>query len=131
MKATRQCGWGKRDFHAAVRNEAGEPGRDQGTQMGGFIYGIHEIEREIEQAYRGHHQYDWVRPRRTWLAARCPVYIDFGDDCLVKLETYDESGLPCIRRVAKRKFVHDAMTETLAPNIATRFYPIRKCDGEA
>jgi hypothetical protein len=100
------------------------PDATKRTNMGGEIHGIHRIQSEIEQAYRGHHQYDWVRPRRTWLEALCPVYIDFGDEYLVKLEIYDESGLPCIRHVAKRKFVHDAMTETLATNIATRFYPI-------
>ncbi len=46
---------------------------------GGFYHGIHEIEADLAQAYRGHHQYDCVRPRRTWLDAACPVYIDFGD----------------------------------------------------
>lgn len=132
MKATRPMQGAARGIFMRLSEMRQEnPDATKATQMGGFIYGIHEIEREIEQAYRGHHQYDWVRPRRTWLDAQCPIYIDFGDECLVKLETYDESGLPCIRRVAKRKFVHDAMTETLATNIATRFYPIRKCDGEA
>lgn len=88
------------------------------------VYSIREIEDEVNAAYCGHHQYDWVRPRRTWLDATCPVYIDFGDECLIKLDIYDETGLPCIRRVAKRKFIHDAMHEDLAVNIATRFYPL-------
>jgi hypothetical protein len=56
--------------------------------------------------------------------ARSPVYIDFGDDRLIKLETYDESGLKCIRFVAKRKFVHDATIEKFACDIGTRFYPL-------
>jgi hypothetical protein len=94
------------------------------TMRGGFYHGMHEIEAEVQQAYRGHHQYDWVRPRRTWLDAASPVYIDFGDDRLVRLETYDESGLRCIRLVSKRKFVHDVMVETEARAIATRFYPL-------
>lgn len=88
------------------------------------MHGIHEIKEAVQQAYRGHHQFDWVRPRRTWLDAACPVYIDFGDDRLVRLDTYDESGLRCIRLVATRKFVHDVMVETDARAIATRFYPI-------
>lgn len=91
----------------------------------GSIYSLHDIRAEVEQAYRGHHQYDWVRPRRTWLDAACPVYIDFGDDFLLKLDTYDESGLPCVRLVSKRKFVHDAMVESRADAIATRYYPLR------
>lgn len=90
----------------------------------GEIHSLRELQTEIEQAYRGHHQYDWVRPRRTWLDATCPVYIDFGDEHLVRLEIYDESNLPCIRYVSKRKFVHDVMIETDVGAIATRFYPI-------
>lgn len=92
----------------------------------GRIYGLRDIQAEVEQAYRGHHQYDWVRPRRTWLDAACPVYIDFGDDYLLRLEIYDESHLPCVRYVAKAKFLHDVMVETDARAIATRFYPIGK-----
>jgi competence protein CoiA len=90
----------------------------------GTYHFIREIEEQVNQAYRGHHQYDWIRPRRTWLDATCPVYIDFGDGLLAKLEVYDESGLLCIRLVSKQKFVHDAMTEGTAQAIASRFYPI-------
>jgi hypothetical protein len=88
------------------------------------VHGIHHIQERVEEVYRGHHQYDWVRPRQTWLETTCPVYIDFGDDRLVRLETYDASGLRCVRLISKRKFVHDAMVETSARQIATRFYPI-------
>jgi hypothetical protein len=91
----------------------------------GYIHSLREIQAEVEKAYRGHHQYDWVRPRRTWLDASCPVYIDFGDEHLVRLETYDESNLPCIRYVSRRKFLHDVTIETDARAIATRFYPLR------
>lgn len=90
----------------------------------GWIHSIREIEDQVHAAYSGHHQYDWVRPRRTWLDATCPVYIDFGKDYLVKLDVYDESGLQCIRLVAKHKFVHDVMEEDKATGIATRFYPL-------
>ena len=90
----------------------------------GWVHSVDEIQAEVDESYRGHHQYGWVRPRRTWLDANCPVYIDFGSDFLVRLEVYDESNLPCIRYVAKRKFLHDAMVETDARAIATRFYPL-------
>jgi competence protein CoiA len=93
------------------------------------VHDVREIEEQVEQAYRGHHQYDWVRPRRTWLDATCPVYIDFGDDFLLKLEIYNDSGLPCICFVSKRKFVHDAMIEESAQAIATRFYPVSSSGG--
>jgi hypothetical protein len=92
------------------------------------MHGIHEIEAEVNQAYKGHHQYDWVKPRRTWLDATFPVYIDLGDDLLARLETYDESGLLCVYLVAKQKLIHDAMTERLATAIATRFYPLARVE---
>ncbi|MER8492218.1 CoiA-like domain protein [Mesorhizobium australicum] len=100
------------------------PGATKAEVKSGWIHSVREIEDEVHRSYCGHHQFDWVRPRRTWLDAACPVYIDFGEDFLVKLETYDESGLPCVRRVAKRKFVHDVMVEVRAHAIATRFYPL-------
>ena len=90
------------------------------------VHSIRKIQDEVDDTYCGHHQYDWVRPRATWLDAKCPVYIDFGGDKLARLETYDESGLPCIRHVAKRKFVHDTMVETNATDIASHFYPLPK-----
>lgn len=90
----------------------------------GQIHSIHEIVTEIEQAYCGHHQYDWVRPRRTWLDAICPVYIDFGGDYLVALGVYDESGLHCVRLVTKQTFFHAVMTETDCRAIASHKYPV-------
>ena len=94
------------------------------TVRGGWIHGIKDIEDELKLSYNGYHQYDWVRPRKTWLDAQCPVYIDFGDEHLVKLDIYDSSGLKCIKLVSKIKFIHDVMVETDVRNIATRFYPI-------
>ncbi len=101
-----------------------DPSVTKSTLRGGWYHFINEVEDELNRSYKGHHQYDWVRPRNTWLEANCPVYIDFDDDFLVKLEVYDESGLECIRLISKQKFVHDAMTETDARAIGSRFYPI-------
>lgn len=100
------------------------PDVTKSTLRGGWYHFMHEIENEVKQAYRGHHQYDWVRPRQTWLSAYCPVYIDFGDEYLVKLEVYDESRLECVRLISKWKFVNDSMIETDARKIASRYYPI-------
>ena len=105
-------------------NQEHYPGVTKATLRGGLIESLEGIRPEVEASYRGHHQYDWVRPRQTWLDAKCPVYIDFGDEWLARLEVYDETGLRCIRLVAKKKFVHDVMTETRGVDIATRFYPI-------
>lgn len=59
-----------------------DPTATKATVRGGQIHSIREVEAEVDAAYAGHHQYDWVRPRRTWLDATCPVYIDFGKDYL-------------------------------------------------
>ncbi len=100
------------------------PDVTKATMRGGYYHGIHEIEDEVNASYNGYHQYDWVRPRKTWLDAKCPVYIDFGDEYLVKLDVYDSSYLKCIRLVSKYKFIHDVMVETKVNDIATRFYSI-------
>jgi hypothetical protein len=76
------------------------------------IYGIDSIRSAIEEAYVGHHQYDWVRPHRTWLEAKCPVYIDFGEAYLVRMEKYGDGGFPCVRYVGKTEFLKDVMTKT-------------------
>ena len=49
------------------------------------IHSLREIRTEVDEAYCGHHQYDWIRPRGVWLESTCPVFIDFGDHLLVKL----------------------------------------------
>ena len=81
------------------------------------VHAYSEIEEEVGDSFCGHRQYHWVRPRRTWLDAACPVYIDLGDDLLVKLEIYDDSGLPCVRFVPKSTFVVDAMSELAAQDV--------------
>ena len=85
---------------------------------------MHEIRQQVIESYRGHHQYDWVRPRRTWLGATCPVYIDLGGGFMARLETYDESGLPCIYGVCKRRFVRGVMAKADARAVAARVLPI-------
>ena len=84
------------------------------------VHSSTEIGDEIGKAYSGHHQYHWVRPRKTWLESPCPVFLDFGEEGLAKLESYDVYGLPCIRFVAKSGFVKEAMSNPVACSI---------CDG--
>ncbi|MER9435827.1 CoiA-like domain protein [Mesorhizobium sp. M0618] len=100
------------------------PEATKARTRGGTYYFMHQIRQQVIESYRGHHQYDWIRPRRTWLDATCPVYIDLGGELMARLEIYDESGLPCIYWVSKRRFVHDVITEVDARDIATRFSPI-------
>ena len=85
------------------------------------VHSIRKIQEEVDKNYNGYHQYDWIKPRKTWLEASCPVYIDFGNEFLYKLETYDNSGLACVRIISKLKFMYDVMHEKKADNIATSF----------
>lgn len=64
---------------------------------------------EVELAYNGHHIYDWVKPRQTWLNATCPVYIDFGEFYLAKITSYNNSKLPCVQLITKKQFLLDIM----------------------
>ena len=82
------------------------------------------IRDQVLADYMGHHQFDWVRPRGTWFDAKCPIYIDFGEELLYGLVDYDESIDVCVRLVSKKKLIHDAMVEDRAEDIATRFYPM-------
>jgi hypothetical protein len=77
-----------------------------------------KIADQVLGAYCGHHLYNWMRPRQTWLDAKCPVFIDFKD-YLLKMEVYDETGLPCVCIVNKRAFVESAMHETDARAVLT------------
>ena len=83
-----------------------------------------DIRDQVLANYLGHHQFHWTRPRLTWFDAKCPVYIDFGEEVLYQLMQYDERLGYCVRLVAKQKLIHDAMVENRAEDIATRFYPI-------
>jgi competence protein CoiA len=80
------------------------------------IHGRHKIEGDVMKHYRGHHQYDWTRPRKTWLDATCPVFIDFGNE-FVKMQAYDEPGLLCIRRVSKKQFVCEVSQKLFAAEV--------------
>lgn len=106
-------------FYRVSTNREHSPGVTKATLRGGFIEGLHRIQGEVEAAYCGHHQYDWVRPRQTWLDAKCPVYIDFGREWLARLEVYDETQLRCIRLIGKQTFVNDVMTKTRAVEVAS------------
>ena len=74
------------------------------------VHGLAKIRDEVLDAYVGHHQYYWVRPRKTWLESLCPVFLDFGGDWVARLASYDIYKLPCVRILAKSRLVRDAMS---------------------
>lgn len=72
------------------------------------ILGWQERDRILDATYCGHHQFTWVRPRGGWLDASCPVFFDFHDGLLWKLEHYGGSGLRSVRAVRVETFISDA-----------------------
>jgi hypothetical protein len=72
---------------------------------GGWMHFIHQIEPHVLAAHRGHYQYGWVKPRRGWLSAKAPVFLDFGDGLLWQLGVYDASGLTFTRVTSVKRFV--------------------------
>lgn len=92
-----------------------------------WVHGYHEISSEIRREYCGHHQYDWSRPRKVWLESKCPVYIDLGENYLVRLEKYGSSNLDCIRIVSKDLFLRDSLKKYSAHEIGTRKGALGEC----
>lgn len=86
------------------------------------IFSTREIDKEISEAYVGHHSFHWVRPHIAWLEATCPVLIDFGGDLLWRFESY-KGEFSCVRAISKHKVVLDIKNEQNASEIATRFHP--------
>jgi hypothetical protein len=64
-------------------------------------------EAQINDAYIGHHLFDWKRPRSVWFESQKPVYFDFGSETafLLRLEVYRMYGdraLWCVQYVPKQ-----------------------------
>lgn len=100
-------------FYRISENIEMHPFLSKTSRVEGLVltHGIQKIIDDIAESYCGHHQYDWVRPSRNWLEAQCPVYIDFGNDILVRLGIYDETYLPCVEYVSKARFLYDVMSK--------------------
>lgn len=81
------------------------------------VFSLDRIRAEVEEGYVGHHQYVWQRPPSTWLNATCPVYLDFGEEWLVRLEIYPVGNLPCAKLLGRDLFVEDLLTVTDAKHI--------------
>lgn len=90
---------------------------------GGWLHFYHQIEADILAAHRGHYQYGWVKPRRGWLSATMPVFIDFGDGTLWKLGTYDDTGLTYARVTSVERFVMAAECATDRTDLEALLWP--------
>ncbi len=66
-----------------------------------------EIGDEIMADYRGHHFFQWTRPRTVWMTATMPVFVDFGGDELFQLLRYGRFGHWCVQRTPTRDLVEN------------------------
>ncbi|MBK7244429.1 MAG: hypothetical protein IPH98_11300 [Saprospiraceae bacterium] len=73
-----------------------------------LVRSVNDLKDEINSNYIGHHIYDWVRPRTVWLNSNCRVFIDFEDDGIWELQTYDKRGLRSVRKYSKEHFIKRA-----------------------
>lgn len=70
------------------------------------MHSAREISDEIQAEYRGHHFFEWKRRREVWFTAKAPVFLDFGNEHLLKLMRYSGPAKHwCVRKVSKRAFI--------------------------
>lgn len=98
-------------FHSRKHNHHGKSfhrkSENPGDPLMVLIHSVEEIQDEIEQHYRGHHLFDWVKPRAVWYESKMRVFLDFGDEIMWNLQKYDDRGLLCVQAISKRRFVED------------------------
>lgn len=71
----------------------------------GLLERPNQPEAPKERPYLGYHLFTWRRPRKVWLNATCPVFLDFGADDLLWLCTHPATTRPCVRLVSKQALI--------------------------
>ncbi len=111
----------KRGYHGANNGMflrlSENPPHTKTTLRGGEIHSLRSIAAEVQANYSGHHQFAWTRPHEAWLEAGCPIYIDFGEPFMARLQSYDETGLRCVRMVRRDEFIQATMTASRAVDL--------------
>lgn len=64
----------------------------------------------LNKSYQGHHFFEWVRPRKIWLLASKPIFLDFGSDQLYELQHYPDYYRRCVRVHSKLAFIEQHKT---------------------
>lgn len=74
--------------------------------------------------YVGHHPFYWQKPHIAWLEAKCPVYLDFGTNILLRFENYRDQ-FKCVRAIAKEKVISDILCKDNVHDIAKDYTILR------
>ena len=69
------------------------------------VHAVATIAPEIDLEYRGHHMFEWTRPRSVWFDANSPVFLDFGSDDLLLLGVFNQRGRRFVCRTPKTELV--------------------------
>lgn len=108
--ARRSCNnkdfFGIEDFFGMFWRKSENPSHIAGETNLVYLHSLQKIKDEIMENYKGHHHYDWVKPRAAWFESKCLVFIDFGEDVLWKLEEHN-NRLRCTRKIPKKEFIND------------------------
>lgn len=71
-----------------------------------IAHSLDDISNLVDEQYIGHHLFSWKNPRKNWYREDVPVYFDFGDNFLYKLERYGDSKVFCVKIVNKKIIVN-------------------------
>lgn len=73
------------------------------------IHNLQLLKHLIMSNYKGHHHFDWTRPRQVWFSASKLVLFDFGDNYLWKLLLYYPNiKMYCVKKISKTFFIDRA-----------------------
>lgn len=64
----------------------------------------------LDKSYKGHHFFEWSRPRKIWFSAKKPVFLDFGTESLYELQPYPDYYNYCVQIHSKLDFIQKHST---------------------
>lgn len=121
MEWAKECKWERVEHHTHHGTTSGMYGKMKVIGPNGYAteiwHFVNDERAKFEGAYIGHNQFSWLRPHTTWLAAKAPVYIDFGSEDMVRLETYPIDDLPCVRMIKKSALIRDLLSKAHASEV--------------
>ena len=69
------------------------------------VYGNHSIQNFIDDTHVGHYLFAWKKPRAVWLRSTRPVFFDFGQEVIWKLQRFNDRSAYCFEAVSKAQFI--------------------------
>jgi hypothetical protein len=69
------------------------------------IHGDHSIQKFIDDTHVGHYLFAWKKPRTVWFRSARPVFFDFGQDVIWRLQRFNARSAYCLEAVSKVQFI--------------------------